>query len=58
MQRIIDDLEQLKAIPTDYFESKPQRAVGFEEVRAVLVPTTIDEELKQQLIDKGLNVVE
>ena len=58
LQRIIDDLEQLKAIPTDYFESKPQRAVGFEEVRAVLVPATIDEELKQQLIDKGLNVVE
>ena len=58
LQTIIDDLEQMKNLPTDYFEAKPQRAVGLDEVKAILVPNTMNKDLKQQLIDRGMNVVE
>lgn len=47
------------ALPTEYFESKPQRAVGFDEVLAAVVPTDLDADLKQGLRDAGVqNVLE
>ncbi len=58
LQKIIKDLKSLDNIPTDYFEAKPQRAVGLDEVKAIVVPNNMNQELKQQLIDRGLNVVE
>lgn len=58
IQNIIDDLKILKEIPTDYFEAKPQRAVGLDEVQAIVVPNTTDTEFKQQLQDAGLKYYE
>ena len=55
---IITNLEKLKNIPSDYFEAKPQRAVGLDEVQAVVIPNNTDVNLKQQLSDRGLYVVE
>lgn len=58
VDKSIEFLEKLKNAPTEYFEAKPQRAVGLDEVQAIVVPNRINNELKQQLLDKGLNVVE
>ena len=58
----VDDIVSLTSdisnMPTEYFEAKPQRAVGFDEVKAVIVPDSIDGELKAKLDDGGLNVIE
>lgn len=58
VDKSIEFLEKLKNAPTEYFEAKPQRAVGLDEVQAIIVPNRISAELKQQLIDNGLNVIE
>lgn len=58
LKNIIDDLNALKNIPTDYFEAKPQRAVGLDEVQAIVIPNDTDVELKKQLTDAGLYVIE
>lgn len=58
IDKSIEFLEKLKNAPTEYFEAKPQRAVGLDEVQAIIIPNNIDTDLKQQLLDKGLNIVE
>lgn len=58
IDKSIEFLEKLKNAPTEYFEAKPQRAVGLNEVQAIVVPNDIDADLKQQLLDNGLNVIE
>lgn len=58
VNKSIEFLEKLKNAPTAYFEAKPQRAVGFDEVEAIIIRNDMSAELKQQLYDKGLNVVE
>ena len=57
-KQIIEFLHELQNIPTNYFEAKPQRAIGFNEVQAVVIPNNADTSLKQELADKGLNVIE
>ena len=39
---------------TDYFEAKPRRAVGLDEIKAVLLPDTASERVKNALTDKGI----
>lgn len=56
--QMISDLEELRDLPTDYFEAKPQRAVGLDEVQAMIVPNNIDAGLKKQLQDQGLTYYE
>ena len=46
------------ALPTEYFEAKPQRAVGFDEVLAAVIPDNSSERLKSALKDAGVNTVE
>lgn len=58
IDKSIEFLEKLKNAPTEYFEAKPQRAVGLNEVQAIVIPNNISAELKQQLLDEGLNIVE
>ena len=58
LHKIVNDINALKEIPTNYFEAKPQRAVGLDEVQAVVIPNNTDAQLKQQLVDRGLNVIE
>lgn len=44
-------------LPTEYFEAKPQRAVGFDEVLAVVVPDNLDATLVDDMAGKGINVL-
>ena len=57
INKIIQDLNELKDIPTDYFEAKPQRAVGLDEVQAIVIPNNIDEDFKKELKSR-FNVIE
>ena len=45
-------------MPTGYFEAKPQRAVGFDEVLAAVIPDNSSDRLKAALQDAGVNTVE
>lgn len=58
LNNIIDDLKQIKRLPTDYFEAKPQRAVGFDEIDAIVIPSDLNTDLKQQLKDRGIKTIE
>ena len=55
-QRISDLYKKAAALPTEYFEAKPQRAMGFDEVKAVILPSNMDHELVQGLQDQGVPV--
>ena len=46
------------ALPTEYFEAKPQRAVGFDEVLAAVIPDDSSDRLKNALRNAGVNMVE
>ena len=58
INKIIDDLNNLKDLPTDYFEAKPQRAVGLDEIQSVVLPTSTDESLKNKLKELNIDYVE
>lgn len=45
-------------IPVGYFEAKPQRVVGFDEVLAVVAPDDAPGDLLSEMRDAGMNVVE
>lgn len=49
--------KRIKETPAEYFEAKPQRSVGLDEIAAVVAPKTTDKELLQQLKDKSVKVV-
>ena len=46
------------ALPTEYFEAKPQRAVPFNEAAAVVVPDDLPDGLKKGLEELGATVME
>ena len=60
-EQAVDDLIKLvsdiRKMPTAYFEAKPQRAVGFDEVLAAVVPDNTGEALLSQLAERGINVL-
>lgn len=45
-------------IPTGYFEAKPKRAVGMEEIRALIIPDSIETEMKDRLKEQGIPLLE
>lgn len=58
-QRLKDMVKAIKEErPSMYFETKFERPVTFDEFVAAVVPHNTDDEIKQQLRDAGLNVVE
>lgn len=57
-QEIEDLTKDIMELPVHYFESKPQRVVGFDEVGAVVLPYNADAKLKQELLNKGLSIAE
>lgn len=57
-QRIAEFASALTSAPTEYFEAKPQRAVGFNEFRGAVVPDTLDPAARQVLEDAGLTLAE
>lgn len=58
---VVDDLielvQEIRNMPTGYFEAKPQRAVGFDEIAAVIVPDDLSDGMRTQLNSLGLNVL-
>ena len=48
--------KDVAAIPTGYFEAKPQRAVGFEEVKAAILPDNASAALVDSLKGHGIVV--
>lgn len=57
-EKILQLYRDAAALPTEYFEAKPQRAVGFDEVLAAVVPSNMDAALKKALEDQGVDVLE
>ena len=48
----------MKNIPTDYFEAKPRRAVGLNEIKRVLIPKGASEKLTKALEKKNIEYIE
>ena len=48
--------KDVAAIPTGYFEAKPQRAVGFDEVKAAILPDNASPTLVDSLKEHGIAV--
>ena len=57
-EEITELIEDIAAMPTEYFEAKPRRAVGFDEVEAVILPSDADAELKTAIENAGIEVHE
>ena len=55
-QMILNLYKNVAAIPTGYFEAKPQRAVGFDEVRAAILPDNASSTLIDSLKETGIDV--
>ena len=55
-QMILNLYKNVTAIPTGYFEAKPQRAVGFDEVRAAILPDNTSSTLIESLKETGIDV--
>lgn len=53
----VEILSDIKSSMTDYFEAKPQRAVGVDEFRGAVVPERTSEATVRRLEDAGLTVV-
>lgn len=61
-RKIADDLfalvEEMKNAPTGYFEAKPRRAVGFDEMAAVIVPDNLSDDVRTGLENAGATLIE
>ena len=57
-KQIVALYKTIADIPTGYFEAKTQRAVGFDEVRAAIVPDNASAALLDSLKEKGVTVYE
>ena len=55
---IVSLVNDIANMPTGYFEAKPQRAVGLEEVGVFVIPRNADVKLKQELLNRGYNIAE
>ncbi|MGI6080237.1 MAG: hypothetical protein ACOYBV_04575 [Candidatus Avilachnospira sp.] len=51
-------LEEIKDMPVNMFEAKPQRVVDFSEVVKAVIPDTTDLSLKDKIASKGIDILE
>ncbi len=58
IERIADILRQIREMPVNMFEAKPQRVVDFSEVVTVLAPKDGAPELKEALHSAGMTTLE
>ena len=56
LQKAIDFLNSLKNVPTEYFEVKPQRAVGLNEIQSAIVPKNTSKELIDKLKENNIPI--
>lgn len=57
VKEITDIINEVKKMPVNMFEAKPERVVGYDEVAAAVVPSNIDENVLQGLEDRGIRTV-
>lgn len=50
--------DEIAEMPVRYFEAKPHRVVGFDEVMAVVIPSDVDEKLKTALKKMDIPIYE
>ena len=55
---LVDLVNDIRNMPTNYFEAKPQRAVGFNEVTTAIIPDNASKELKAKLAENNVPFVE
>lgn len=55
---VFDLFDHASNVPTGYFEAKPQRVVGFDEVGVYVIPYDADVKLKQELLNNGYAIAE
>ena len=60
VSHIAELADEARTVPTRYFEGKPQRAVGLDEIEFVSLPSDFAStpEMKEMLTDLGIKVVE
>ena len=56
LQKAVDFLNSLKNVPTEYFEVKPQRAVGLNEIQSAIVPKNTSKELIDKLKENNIPI--
>ena len=57
VKEITDIINEVKKMPVNMFEAKPERVVGYDEVAAAVVPSNTDENVLQGLEDRGIKTV-
>lgn len=57
-EKVLQLYEDISNMPTGYFEAKPQRAVGFDEVLAAVIPNDASAEVKVALENAGVRMIE
>lgn len=57
-EKVLQLYEDISNMPTGYFEAKPQRAVGFDEVLAAVIPNDASAAVKAALEDAGVRMIE
>lgn len=53
-QEVVQLLFDVTQMPVNIFEAKPKRAVGFDEIKNVLIPNTASQKLIRELDSKGI----
>ena len=57
VDELIDIVKDVQALPTEYFEAKPRRAVGFNEIAAIISPDNAPQDLISALKSENINVI-
>lgn len=57
-EKVLQLYKDISNMPTGYFEAKPQRAVGFDEVLAAVIPNDASAEVKAALENAGVLMIE
>lgn len=57
-KQLYDLVQEIAQMPTEYFEAKPRRAVGLEEIAYVVLPDNADAQLKTALDERNIHMLE
>ena len=57
-KQLYDLVQEIAQMPTEYFEAKPRRAVGLEEIAYVVLPDNSDAQLKTALYERNIPTLE
>lgn len=57
-RRVYELVQGIANMPTEYFEAKPERAVGLDEINAVVMPGGKYAEIRRELENRGVPVID